>query len=223
MAQLSNNFVGVVVILDHAEVDAVVTVATTGGDMTGWLAGKIPGIPGLVLGTVSAFLSAEAKLIKAMDLGYGIYLTMPYPTPGLVIPTPRGPGIGLPVDWVSKGSGQFATEDGDRLTYQVHPDTVANDVVVFRLEAVNRKMWRKTLVMRDGEGSQWDIVIDPSAGVFSAENGLWAHQVKNGQNFSFWKNKQFGINIWVLDIANLEALQGGSTVVFTWLHDPGVS
>lgn len=223
MARLSNNVVGFVVILEHREVDAAVTVATTGGDMTGFLASKIPGIPALVLAVVSRYLAAEAALIKAMDLGHGVYLTMPYLTPGLVIPTPRGPNIGLGADWVSKGSGQFATEDGDRISYQVQPGTTSTDAVVFRLRAHNGRMWRKTLVIRDGEGSQWDITIDPTLGVTSAENGLWAHQVKYGQYFSFWKAKQLAVNVWVLDIADLDALQPGSTVDFTWLHDPGVS
>lgn len=223
MAQLSNNVVGFVVILEHSEVDAAATVASTGADMTAFLASKIPGIPALILGVVSRYLAATAALIKAMDLGRGIYLTMPYLTPGLVIPTPRGPDIGPPADWVSRGSGQFATEDGDRISYEVRPNTTSTDAVAFRLLATNRRMWRKVLVIRDGEGSQWDITIDPSRGVTSAENGLWAHQVKYGQHFSFWKAKQFAVNVWVLDIADLATLPPGSTVDFTWLHDPGAS
>jgi hypothetical protein len=80
-------------------------------------------------------------------------------------------------------------------------------------------MWRKVLVIRDGLGGQWDIAIDPSQGSFSAVNGLWADQVHNGQVFSLWKVKGFGLTFWVLDIGGLGGLRPGDRVDFRWLSD----
>jgi hypothetical protein len=133
---------------------------------------------------------------------------------------PRSPTDGLPSDWVSRGSGQFETSDPqDLLSYQVEIGAVDQSVVEFRLQATRRCLWGKTLVMPDGKGSSWDININPAAGRFSATNGLWAHQVRNGQNLELWKAGTFGIYYKVLEIGDLGALPAGSRVVFTWLRD----
>jgi hypothetical protein len=220
MARLSTTFWGAVVILEHDEVDDVAALAQQGADVTGFLATKLPGIPAIVLGAVSVYLTGSSAVVKAMDGGNGVYLTMLWVTPGVVIPTPRPLNIGLAADWPTRASGRFTTEDApDLIEYRIEPNAVAADVVEFRLESHNSNHWGKTLVMPDGEGNQWDIHIDPSQGSFSAANGLWASQVKNGQHLALWKAKQFGIMHWVLDIGGLENLQPGGRVVFTWLQD----
>jgi hypothetical protein len=220
MATFSVTAWGAVVTLEHQEVDDVAALAQQGGDVTGFLATKLPGIPAIVLGAVSAYLKGATAVLTAIDQGNGVYLTMPWLALGVIIPTPRPPNIGLPADWATRPSGRFRTEDApDLIEYQIEPNAVGSDAVEFRLESHNSNHWRKVLVIRDGEGGQWDITIDPSQGSFSASNGLWAHQVKYGQQFSLWKAKQLGINHWVLDFGGLENLQPGSRVVFTWLQD----
>lgn len=132
------------------------------------------------------------------------------------------PTQGLPSDWVARGSGQFETSDPvDLLEYRIVEDAVPPDVVDFRLESGKRCHWGKTLVMPDGQGSQWDININPGAGTFSNQSGLWANQVHNGQSLQLWKAGTFGIYYRVLDIRDLGALKPGSLVVFTWLKDSG--
>ena|SRR5689334_6478289 len=127
---------------------------------------------------------------------------------------------GLPANWVALGSGCFFTSDAqDYLCYEVKHGVSNPAVVDFRLQGVRACLWAKTLVMPDGEGSQWDINIDPSRGVFANQNGLWAHQVGKGQHLSLWKAGFWGIKYEVLQIGDLGALVGGDKVTFTWLRD----
>ncbi len=220
MATVSAAPWGVVIILEHNEVDDISAVASQGGDVLAWLASKLPGLWAVVLGAVAALLKATPNVLTAIDQGNGVYLTMFWLTPGLIIPTPRPVGIGLPADWATRPYGRFQTEDKpDLIEYRIEHNVVGADVVEFQLESRNWRHWGKTLVIRDGQGGQWDIYIDPSQGTFSATNGLWAHQIKNGQIFSLWKRKQIGINTWVLDFGGLENLQPGSRTIFTWLQD----
>jgi hypothetical protein len=129
---------------------------------------------------------------------------------------------GLPSDWVSHGSACFYTADPqDHLCYEVRHGATNPAVVDFRLEGARACLWAKTLVMPDGEGNQWDIDIDPSRGVFANQNGLWAHQVRNGQHLSFWKAGFLGFKYKVLEVGDLGDLVGGDVVVFRWLRDSG--
>ncbi|MFC8193146.1 hypothetical protein ACFUMH_15940 [Cellulomonas sp. NPDC057328] len=130
--------------------------------------------------------------------------------------------VGLPTDWVARGSGMFTTADrNDVLVYEVRrnqPDVPA-DEVRFRLTATDTRLWWKTLAMPDGEGNRWDLHVNPSAGRFHANNGLWAHQVRNGQSLELWKAGVLNTGRKVLEIGDLESLPGGSRVVFTWIRD----
>jgi hypothetical protein len=127
---------------------------------------------------------------------------------------------GLPANWVALGSGCFFTSDAqDYLCYEVKHGASSPAVVDFRLQGARACLWAKTLVMPDGLGSQWDIDIDPSRGVFANQNGLWAQQVQNGQHLSLWKAGFWGFKYKVLEIGDLGALAGGDKVVFTWLRD----
>jgi hypothetical protein len=130
------------------------------------------------------------------------------------------PGDGLPADWVNRGSGCFYTADPtDYLCYVVQHGGAAPAVVDFRLQGQRACLWQKTLFMPDGEGNQWPIYINPSAGVFANQNGLWAFQVHNHQHLSLWKAGFFGVMYKVLEIGDLDALTGGDLVTFTWLRD----
>lgn len=154
---------------------------------------------------------AHASTAAAATPGY------PAAAAGPVDPTPTQ---GLPPDWVSKGSGFFRTSDPqDLLYYEVQLNVTSPAVVDFRLQAYDRCLWSKTLVMPDGLGSSWPIRINPSRGRFADQNGLWAHQVGNGQRLELWKAGFLGWEYKVLDIGDLGALQPGTRVVFTWLKD----
>ncbi|MFE9771020.1 hypothetical protein ACFYOV_04925 [Streptomyces sp. NPDC005931] len=220
MAQVANNFWGVVIILEHEDVDTVVTLAKEGASLSAFIAAALPGLGTAIAGGVTAYLTAEAALISSLDNGNGVYLTTPYWAPGIFVPTSRPlEKIGLPPDWAKRSSGKFRTEDSsDLLSYDIQPNAVGSDAVEFKLTAQRADMWWKTLVLRDGEGGSWNITIDPSGGVMEAHNGLWAHQVNNGQALSLYKPKQFGLSTWVLDILHLENLTAGRRVTFTWLQ-----
>jgi hypothetical protein len=222
MASLSFNIAGLVLILDSQDISTVIAVTKVGGDVASLA--KI-GLPPWLGPVIVAYFKVQELLIKEMDKGFGIYLTLPWPAIWynqwwIIIPTTR-PEIGLRADWVKSGSGQFRTEDSaDNISYEVQLNVVSTDVVEFRLEAAtSSKMWRKVLVMPDGQGTQWDIAINPDEGTFVATDGLWAGQVKNGQQLQLWKAKTFGVMSWVLNIGNLQDLLPGSRVVFRWLSD----
>jgi len=216
MAELRYNFYGPVAILSHADVEDALAIIAAGQGVAGLVAMFPPLAPVAV--AVVGYLTIESALISQMDKGNGVYLTMPWVTPGLVIPTTRPPDIGLPATWVDQGAGMFTTEDrGDLLSWRIVNGAVGTDSVEFQLSADDPYMWKKVLVMRDGLGSQWDITIDPSKGTLSAANGLWAHQVDNGQVCSLWKAKEWGLMFWVLDVGGLQAMRPGDRAEFRWL------
>ncbi|WP_327595307.1 hypothetical protein [Streptomyces chartreusis] len=220
MAQFTNNFWGIVIILEHEDVDTVTTLAKQGASISAFIAAALPGLGTVVAGGVTAYLTAETALISSLDNGNGVYLTTPYWAPGIFIPTSRPlEKIGLPPDWATRNSGKFRTEDSSHLlSYDIQPNAIGPEAVEFKLAGQRASMWKKTLVLRDGEGGSWDITINPSGGVMEAHNGLWTHQVGNGQALSLYKAKQFGLMTWVLDISHLEHLAAGSRVTFTWLQ-----
>lgn len=224
MAYVTQNFWGIVIILDHQETEEVLGVAADVAEISAKLANFLSdsdlAIVGFILTAIAAGIALNVILIEEVDRGNGVFLTTPWVALGTIIPTTRPSSIGVDADWVARGSGEFRTEDApDLLSYEVQQGAVGGDIVEFRLEAADPNMWRKVLVLRDGLGSQWDIAIDPSQGSFSATNSLWADQVRNGQALSLWKAKEFGIMTWVLDIRGLEALAPASSVVFRWLQD----
>jgi hypothetical protein len=224
MAHASTNFWGIVISLDHQETQDVISVATSVADIANRIGGALSesdlAVAGFALQAIAFGISANAFLVEKADQGHGVYLTSPWVALGTVIPSTYPADVGLPADWVARGSGEFRTEDSpDLVAYEIQLGAIGPEAVEFQIEATDTRMWRKVLVLRDGLGGQWDITIDPSQGTFSGVNGLWADQVHNGQVLSLWKAKQFGINTWVLDIGGLEALQPGSRAVFRWLTD----
>jgi hypothetical protein len=131
-------------------------------------------------------------------------------------------GVGLGPGWANQPSGSFGTEDpADHISYVVQKDAVGAEAVEFRLVIGHTSSGRaKAIIMPDGEpggGSQW--VIEAQGRGASATNGLWAHQVKNGQVLTF--RKPGFLNIWsdAIQIGYLEDLDPGDRVVFTWNKD----
>jgi hypothetical protein len=128
-------------------------------------------------------------------------------------------GVGLGPGWANQPSGYFGTEDpADHISYVVQKNAVRAEAVEFRLViGYTSSGWAKAIIMHDGEpggGSQW-VVKAQGRGV-SATNGLWSHQVKNGQVLTFRKPGFLGIWKDVIEISYLEDLDPGDRVVFTW-------
>jgi len=224
MARAAQNLWGIVITLDHQETEDVLGVASDVADIAARLGDALDdsdlAIVGYILDLVAVGISLNVLLIDQVDQGNGVYIFSPWAALGTIIPTTRPAGIGIPANWFERGFGTFFTEDaGDLISYNVQRNVVGTDVVEFRLEATSSSMWRKVLVLRDGFGGQWNIAIDPSQGTYSATNGLWADQVRNGQSLSLWKAKELTIMAWVLDIGHLGALPAGSRAVFTWWKD----
>jgi hypothetical protein len=230
MASLDFNLAGLVLILDHADATAL----TTAGPNIGTAVGAVVG-PALVAASVAAPLAAaisaavvayfkiESALVAAVDRGNGVYLTLPWPAIyfgqiWLIIPTTR-PAIGLGAGWALVHGGQFKTEDSaDLVTYQVQNGAVAVDTVEFQLVIGNNSSgWAKVIIMPDGQGSRWEINAQGRGS--TAQNGLWANQVNNGQSLTFRKPKAFGIWYSVADISYLNDLKGGDRVRFVWEQD----
>jgi hypothetical protein len=134
----------------------------------------------------------------------------------------QAPQVGLPRDWVARGSGRFGTSDPqDLLAYRIETMQVPQDEVHFRIESFNRRIWAKTLVVPDGLGSRMELKVNPGAGEFSDEGTLAADEVENGQVLELWKAGFLGGQYKVLDIGDLDALKPGTVVIFTWLRDTG--
>jgi len=128
-------------------------------------------------------------------------------------------GVGLGPGWANQPSGSFGTEDpDDHISYVVQKNAVGAEAVEFRLVVGHTSSgWAKAIIMPDGEGSQW--VIEAKGHGASATNGLWAHQVKNGQVLTFRKPGFWGIWGDAIQIGYLEDLDPGDRVVFTWNKD----
>jgi hypothetical protein len=177
------------------------------------------GVSAAALGVVGAALAAhlawEIPAIKAADKGAGVFLTMPlFPLGGVVlIPSTR-----YEFDnegWSSHDDYTIGSTEGDVITTHIdHSGDPAT--VVFRLNNQSPEGWDKAMVLRDGLGGQWRI---EAKGFSSAENGLWADQVHNGQPLTFWKPKFLGQWAEIFSVHGLEKLQPGSVVTFTWTKD----
>jgi hypothetical protein len=224
MAHASLTFWGPVITLNHQETIDVTEDAETVAGIVHRIGSALSdtefALVGFCLEAVAFGISLNAFVVRKVDQGNGVYITSPWVALGSIIPTTYPGDVGLPQDWAGQPSGAFKTNDlADLLKYEIQPHAVSDDIVEFQLQAYDTKMWRKVLVMRDGLGSQWDIPIDPSQGTASSSNTLWADQVKNGQDLSLWKAKEFGIMTWVLDIGHLENVPPGARVTFEWVED----
>jgi len=86
--QAGANVWGIVFTLSHDAATAVSTSTTIISQLVS-LAGSVFPPASFATGLVSAFLSLNAELIKKVDIGNGVYLTIPWLLPGVVVPTSR--------------------------------------------------------------------------------------------------------------------------------------
>jgi hypothetical protein len=229
MANVFPNNVGLVFIFAHDEVEDVINgakaLAGSGGLVTAALAAAgITAPAALVSAAISAYFGAQAWLIREVDRGNGVYLTVPWPAIfwgqwWLIIPTTRPTNIGAPEAWSERNAGEIRTEDGaDLIGYGIERGVVDSQIVTFRLIiGGDSSGWRKIINLPDGEGNSWDL--DANGRGATAENSLWANQVGNGQVLTFQKAKWFGAMFSVLTLGQLGGLQPGDRVTFAWNRD----
>src|SRR5947208_7409794 len=118
MATVNEYWYGVIIELDHAETTQFTNILSGSGLTQGAIVGALTtigvsaAVAPIVAGAILLHLAWEIPAIKALDQGQGVILTMPWPTPGLLIPATRH-AADLNQNWVSNGSGTFVTAHGD--------------------------------------------------------------------------------------------------------------
>ena len=213
---------GIVIELNHDEAQKLANAVQNAGAggtaaVTGTLVGL--GVAAAIAAPVAAVLIAQigwiVLAIRLNDRGEGVILTLPPFPPGVILAYPRS-NVNLPNNWAEQPAGAFVSSGGDVVEWRVERNHHPDDTVVFRLENVCQSGWEKIVVVRDGEGSSWEVKAAVNGG---GEESLWTHQCQNGQQFSFRKPATFGWWITAFAIGGLNPLQRGDRVVFRWTKD----
>ena len=129
MATVNEYWYGVIIELDHAETTQFTNVLSGSGLTQGAVVAALTAIgvsavvAPIVAGAILLHLAWEVPAIKSLDQGQGVILTMPWPTPGLLIPATRH-AQDLNQNWVSQGAGTFITAHGDTIDYKVEHGAV---------------------------------------------------------------------------------------------------
>jgi hypothetical protein len=230
MASLDFNLVGLVFILDHEDAQALansgpefaVTAVSVIGPALVAAAVAAP-IAAAVTAAVAGYIAIQGQAIKAVDRGFGVYLTLPWPAVYsgmlfLIIPTTR-PEVGLGKGWGNTDSGTFKTEDAaDLIRYHIDHEANGADSIGFRLVLAHSSSgWEKEILLPDGDGNVWQM--KPNGKGSEASTGLWTGQEKRHQVMTFRKPKAAGIWYTVAEFGFLEDLKGGDRVTFVWERD----
>ena len=99
----------------------------------------------------------------------------------------------------------------------IEENAIGPDAAEFVLQSAPWISWWKQLILRDGEGNSW--TLETKNDMRDARNGLWAHQLHNGQNLDFWAGGFLGFGRHVATLSNLERLPPGSRITFRWVQD----
>ncbi|TCK27408.1 hypothetical protein [Pseudonocardia endophytica] len=175
------------------------------------------GLSNLVVGIVVAALvlhaTWEAALISDADKGDGVFLTQPaFPLGGAVVVPQTRYVQDIPSDWASRDTGTFVSDHGDRVAWSIERGAIPAGVAAFRLrdEVADSREFR----LRDGTGGEWTVQARPGT---QAENGLYADQLGNGQQFTFRRPTGF-LDVWTdaFAIGGIEGVRGGDRVTYTW-------
>jgi hypothetical protein len=89
-----NPFTGIVLTLEHHEVQTVLEYIRAGRDVAGFIGSLGLGAPSIALQLIGLYLRVMATLIEKLDRGNGVYLTLSWPVIllkqwWLIIPGPR--------------------------------------------------------------------------------------------------------------------------------------
>lgn len=222
MANVIVDLRGVVIELDHAETEDLLNGAPGTVDGAAGAVKKLliaagiaaPVLP-IVAAAVAAYVLAESVVIRAVDKGFGVFLTSPPLAPGLVIPTTRWEPH-LPGDWASRDKEILVSPGNDAVETRIERGVIEPGVAVFRLENRCPSGWNKAFILRDGTGGEW--VVEAKGGQ-DAENGLYSDQLDRGQLFTFRKPAILGLWIDAFSIGGIGGVHGGDRVTFTWIAD----
>ncbi len=223
MSRTTQDWRGVIIELDDNETNqflAAINPLSGSGAAAGIATALVSlGVSNFAAGIVAAALAIhvawESQAIATANQGNGVILTAPWVAPGVVIPSTRFPSD-INQGWVAQQNGTFVSPGGDRIDYLVENGVEDPAIVRFRLVNQTQSGWDKTYILRDGQGSQWEI---RSTVAQAGQEDLWANQVLNGQQITFKKPSFFGMWIDVVSVGGLEGLQGGDRATFTWVRD----
>jgi hypothetical protein len=208
---------GIVVELDHNETEQLLGAAAKAGGAgaTATLTSLLGAATAATVGPIlAAYVLVEGAIIKAVDKGQGVILTMIWALPGVVVPTTRfGPNV--PQDWANSQDGTFKSPGNDQVAW--HIDHGARDPggVSFRLLNRVPSGWDKGLVVRDSRGGAVTIVAN---GGRQAQRDLGADQL-GAQQLTFRKPGFAGVWTDAFSVGGLGNLKGGDLVIFTWNRD----
>jgi len=219
MATVHEYWYGVIIELDHAETDKFTNVLSGAGLTQGAIVGALTAIgvsaavAPIVAGAILLHLAWEIPAIRSLDQGEGVILTMPWPTPGLLIPATRH-AQDLNQNWVSQGTGTFRTAHGDAIDYKVEHGAVGSGIVLFRL--VDNCAWDKSFILRGTTGRTFDAKATRAAPV---ERSVPAAATQNRQLLTFAKPGFAGVWVDAFTVGGAAALAGGDRATFTWQRD----
>ena len=94
---------------------------------------------------------------------------------------------------------------------------MAPDAVEFVLQSAPWITWWKQVIVPNGFGGRF--VLETKNERHEDRNGLWAHEVLNGQSLDFWAGGAFGLGRHVAALGNLHRLPPGSRITFRWVQD----
>jgi hypothetical protein len=103
------------------------------------------------------------------------------------------------------------------IAVSIERDAVAPDAVEFVLQSAPWITWWKQVVVPNGLGGRF--ILETKNDKHEDRNGLWAHEVHNGQRLDFWAGGFLGFGRWVGSLGNLERLPPGSRITFRWVQD----
>jgi hypothetical protein len=227
MADLTLNGAGVVVILDNEEVNGVIDGSLklgggAGGLITG-LAGAVAGLTAgaaaAIAGAVGAYFAAQAFLVKQVNKGCGVYLTLPWPAVWfgqlyLIIAGTR-PCL-TPGSWSTLDSGELRTESpSDRISYSISRGTGDLKLVSFELYQGKTSGWKKELHVPGG-APPYVVVEGKNRG---ATINLAASQLAVTNSMTFKKAGFLGRITPVLNLRDISGLSPGDKVRFSWNKD----
>jgi hypothetical protein len=231
--KIDHNIWGLVLVMDHADVQAFVGAApkitAAAGAATPLIvaglvgAGVAAGLAGAIAAAIVAAIGLNIALIVAVDTGSGAYVTVPWPAvfslAPVLIPTTAPPTTLPPsATWASASSGVFGTDDpADRISYEIEPNAVlpATGLVLFRFVLGTKSSgWWKNLTIPPG-------IIIHITGVGSVANGGAPIQLLAGPGAQIVFTKAGFLNTpkQVYSLGGLNLIKAGDRTTFTWETD----
>jgi hypothetical protein len=107
--------------------------------------------------------------------------------------------------------------DNHAISVSIEQNAVSADAVEFVLQTAPWITWWKQIVIPNGLGGRF--TLETKNDKHEDRNGLWAHELHNGQSLEFWAGGFFGLGRHVANLGNLHRLPPGSRITFRWVQD----